>query len=126
MTKKEYKQKRPLVIAVDCDGTLWKRDKKYPECGTPRKEIIKQVNAFKKAGAIIILWTCRGTKAIEIMKAFCKEQDIAYDAINRNYRRFSKGFAKRKIFADYYVDDQMFSPDDFSKLDVETIVKIRQ
>jgi hydroxymethylpyrimidine pyrophosphatase-like HAD family hydrolase len=123
MTNKEYKQKRPFIIAVDCDGTIWKRDVKFPGCGTPRQEIIDQIKKFKKAGAVIILWTCRGSKTLEPVIAFCKEQGIVYDAINKNYKSFTNGFAKRKIFAHYYIDDQMFSPEQFAKLDVEAAIK---
>jgi len=123
MTEKEIRQKRPFIIAVDCDGTLWKKDVKYPGCGTPNRKRIEQVKRFKAAGAIVLLWTCRGEKDLEPVKVFCKEQGIIYDAINKNYKRYANGFASRKIFADRYIDDQMLSLEEFDNLDVEATIK---
>jgi len=116
MTKKEFKQKRPLIIAVDCDGTLWLKDVKYPATGTPRMDIIEKVKQLKRNGAFIILWTCRASKDYGPVKEFCKVHSIEYDVINKNYEHYKSGFAKRKIYADWYLDDQAISFNDFLKL----------
>ena len=87
MTLKEFNQKRPFILAVDCDGTLWLKDMKFPGCGTPRNDVIEKVKKFKKDGAYIILWTCRSVSQLEPVRAFCKEHGIVYDAINKNYTR---------------------------------------
>ena len=37
-----------LMVAVDYDGTLFEGS--WPDLGDPKKDVIKQIKAFKKAG----------------------------------------------------------------------------
>ena len=118
--------KKKLILAVDCDGTLWHKDVKYPACGTPKFDIIEQVKLFKKKGAKIILWTCRSPNDLEPVIEFCKKYKIKYECINSNCEFYHKSFAYRKIFAHYYIDDQNLSLDDFKTLNVERFINEHQ
>jgi hydroxymethylpyrimidine pyrophosphatase-like HAD family hydrolase len=122
MTKKEMRRKQPFIVAVDCDGTLWFKNAKYPACGGPRIFVIEKVKQLKKLGAYIILWTCRADSELVPVRQFCKQHGIIYDAINQNYKRYSGGFAKRKIFAHYYIDDQAMSPEEFLNTKFERLI----
>ena len=103
------------TLAVDYDGTLFEGS--YPKLGDPRKDVIKQVKAFKKVGAEIVLWTCREGKSLQEALSRCSEQKIKFDAVNessedqKEYQQkvlIESGdvFGIRKIFANMYVDDR--------------------
>jgi len=98
---------RPLVVAVDFDGTLVENN--FPEIGEPNKEVMQYVRDKKEEGAIIILWTTRQNDFLQEALDFCEQYDIPIDYANRNAPGI--GFeTSNKIFADIYVDDRGYNP----------------
>lgn len=117
------------ALAMDYDGTLFEGT--WPKLGDPRKDVIKQVKAFKKCGSEIILWTCREGKSLQEAISRCSEQRLSFDSINANspeqlayqqkkLKETGDVFGLRKIYADLYVDDKSpGSIEYFLKLDAE-------
>lgn len=95
------------IIAVDFDGTLC--ESRYPEIGAPNEEIINYVKEQKKAGAKIILWTCRNEQQTKEAVEWCKEHGLIFDAVNENLPEIVQTYNNdtRKIFANEYIDDKM-------------------
>jgi hydroxymethylpyrimidine pyrophosphatase-like HAD family hydrolase len=97
---------KPLILAVDFDGTIIKNEKDYvPRTLMPNaKEVIEWAH---KKGCYIIIWTCRSGEMLQQMSEFLKSNKIVYDMINDNYPQV--GFVtSRKIFSDFYIDDRSF------------------
>lgn len=94
------------IIAVDFDGTLC--ENKWPEIGEPNEEVIEYVKSRQKAGAAIILWTCRVGEKLADALFWCAGKDLYFDAINENHPDTLKwmGTDSRKIFAHEYIDDR--------------------
>lgn len=99
---------RPLIIAVDFDGTLV--EDKFPDIGEPIREVMDYIKSLKRAGAKIILWTCRNGKALEEALQFCTDHKLYFDAVNKNLPEIQElyGGDTRKVFADVYIDDKAF------------------
>lgn len=97
---------KPLILAVDFDGTIIKNEKDY----IPRtllsnaKEVI---NWAHKKGCYIIIWTCRTGDMLKPMIDFLKKHNVEYDTINENYSKVNFE-TSRKVYADYYIDDRSF------------------
>lgn len=97
------------VIAVDFDGTLCEDN--FPQIGSPRQNIIDALKIERFCGAKIILWTCRKGKRLMEAVEFCKQHNIALDAVNANLPEHIKRFGGdcRKVYADEYWDDRAYS-----------------
>lgn len=103
------------IYAVDFDGTLC--ENKWPEIGEPNIELIGYLIMMRKTvGAKIILWTCRTGEMLDNAVAWCSEQGLEFDAVNRNLPDVIEAFGDdtRKIFANMYIDDRNFWYDDKS------------
>ena len=103
------------VVACDYDKTLF--EKSWPEMGDPKEDVINQLKAFKKAGAEIVLWTCREGKSLQEAISRCTNEKLEFDSINetapsqKKYQQTKlvdngEVFGLRKIYADIYVDDR--------------------
>jgi hypothetical protein len=94
------------VIAVDFDGTLC--ENRYPEIGTPRMDIIRQLWARQEDGAKVILWTCRRDELLDNAIDWCAEQGIKLDAVNESLPEWVEfyGSDTRKVGATEYWDDR--------------------
>lgn len=97
------------IIAVDFDGTLC--EDKFPDIGPPRLDVIEKLLEEQRAGARVILWTCR--RGVDLLAAIYWSLDhcIAYDAVNENLPETIAEFGgdTRKIYADEYWDDKATS-----------------
>lgn len=98
--------KMSKIYAIDFDGTLCKGV--FPSIGNPRTEIIDYVKKLKEDGNKIILWTCRVDDLLEDAVAWCKDQEIEFDAINENLKETVEKYNgdSRKVTADFYIDDK--------------------
>ena len=99
-----------MIYAIDFDNTLAYGE--YPKCGTPNIRLIDWLKRRKKEGHRLILWTCRQDKPLEDAVKWCEEQGLVFDAINENLPEMVEKYGNpRKIFCDYYIDDNHFTSD---------------
>lgn len=105
MEKRNY-----TIYAVDFDGTLC--EDTWPDIGKPNYMLIQILKALREKGDKIILWTCRTADRLDEAIAWCKEQDLEFDAVNENLPEIIGQFGteSRKVFADVYIDDKVISP----------------
>ena len=98
------------IIAVDFDGTLC--ENKYPEIGAPQYGVIERLIEEQKAGAKVILWTCRTEKHLADAVYWCALHGLKFDAINENLKATIKRYGDdtRKISATEYWDDRAINP----------------
>lgn len=96
----------PYIIAVDFDGTIVGDD--YPEILSVNEPVIELLHAAKKAGAKLILWTCRNGVLLSHAVMFCEKQGVHFDAINQNIPEVISMFGgdTRKVYANEYWDDK--------------------
>lgn len=95
------------TLAVDLDGTLaeydgWKGEK---HIGEPRRGARRWMQAARKIGARIIVFTTRGNT--EIVREWLESNDIPFDYINENPDQ-PEG-SSDKVIADVYWDDRAVS-----------------
>lgn len=98
------------TFAVDFDGTLC--EKAWPKIGEPKYDMINWIKDLRSKGHKIILWTCRcGTDLVNAI-VWCADHGLFFDAVNDNLEEHKIRFGNnsRKIFADYYIDDQSIYP----------------
>jgi len=123
------------IAAIDYDGTLFTLS--WPKLGEPRKEVIKKVKEFEKAGADIVLWTCREGKSLQEALSRCSQEGLQFVSVNesspsakeyQDSQLEANGdiFGLRKVYADIYVDDKSpGSIEYFLKLDAKKEVEKR-
>lgn len=102
--------KRNKIIAVDFDGTLC--ENKYPDIGEPRTDVIEQLLQEQRAGARVILWTCRSGEDLLVAIYWALDKGLAFDAVNANLNSTIEHFGgdTRKVCADEYWDDKAVLP----------------
>lgn len=93
-------------IAVDFDGTLC--ENAWPKIGEPNRALIDQLKEEQKAGAVVILWTCREGRLLKEAVKWLKDNGLTCDYVNRNSQERIKAYKSdcRKIGADIYIDDR--------------------
>ena len=93
------------IIAVDFDGTLV--ENKFPRVGDPIWDNIEAIKKEKKAGAAVILWTCRVGRRLTDAVRTCDLYGIELDAVNENLPDVIRnvGCDTRKVIAHEYWDD---------------------
>ncbi len=97
-----------MFIAIDFDGTI--ADHQFPEVGDAVPGAFEWMIKFKKAGAILILWTLRsdGGKhehALSNAVAFCEANGVKFDLVNENPQSWT---TSPKPYAHVYIDDTAF------------------
>ena len=107
------------IIAVDFDGTITLRDNRKWLLGFSFNDIM-QVNfpVVKKLCQIqkdyrLILWTCRRGRSLRRAVQYCRDWGIKFEAVNRNLFPHP---TSRKIYADFYLDNQALTLLQFMKL----------
>lgn len=106
MKSDTHKTKYKKIIAVDFDGTLV--FDMYPIIGPIKPEVIEKLKQEVKAGAYIIIWTCRNGYYLDEMKVFLERNRIPYHRINANAPWVIAKWKvdNRKVYADEYWDDK--------------------
>lgn len=97
------------IYAIDFDGTIsWGQ---YPDCGKPNMGLIEFLKKKKKDGNKLILWTMREGKPLEAAVEWCRNYGLEFDAVNDNLPEMKEKYQNnpRKIFCDYYIDDNHFT-----------------
>lgn len=93
------------IIAIDYDGTIALDS--FPQAGTPNWPVINRAKEEQINGAILILWTCRTGKDLEVALEACANWGLHFMAVNDNPidRQKHWGDNPRKVYADEYWDD---------------------
>ena len=94
------------AIAIDFDGCLCTNA--YPEIGEPNWPLIRRALTEQKAGAGLILWTCREGNLLQEAVTACEGWGLAFDAVNESLPDWIEEFGTRprKVGASEYWDDK--------------------
>ncbi|MFT6850001.1 MAG: hypothetical protein ACJATA_000807 [Sphingobacteriales bacterium] len=96
---------RPLIIAVDFDGTIVEH--RAPKMGKPLPGAFETLKALKNEGHRLILWTYRDGDALTEAIDFCRENGLTFFAINNSFPHEEYlPIMSRKINADIFIDDR--------------------
>lgn len=97
--------KNPIIIAVDFDGTIVEDG--YPKIGEPKIFAFDTLRKLQSEGHRLILWTYRSGKRLDEAVAFCKENNLEFYAVNKNFPEevYDEKYS-RKIHADLFIDDR--------------------
>lgn len=92
---------RPLIIAVDYDGTLYRNSKL-------NRDLIARLIYEQRKGNVIILWTCREGKSLDDAILNLRKGGFKPNYVNTNCPAGISmlGRNARKVFADIYIDDK--------------------
>lgn len=113
---------RPIIYAVDFDGTL-SLDAHWPDIGRPNRKLFQMLIDERKKGNKVILWTCReNDSGLQEAIKWCKAHCLEFDAVNENLPEIP--FHSRKIVADIYIDDLAMTPQDAFYKSLSAIEKI--
>lgn len=99
-----------MIIAVDFDGVICEEGC-YPDVGKPNIRVINALIKLKREGTHLILWTCRTGDALAKAVTFCRNFGLEFDAVNENLPMMIEKYGNdcRKIYADGYLDDRVFT-----------------
>jgi hypothetical protein len=94
------------AIAIDFDGYLCTNA--YPEIGEPNWPVIRRAQAEQRAGAGLILRTCREDQLLLGAIAVCEGWGLTFDAVNESLPDWIEEFKTRprKVGASEYWDDK--------------------
>ena len=94
------------AIAIDFDGCL--STDAFPAIGEPNWPVINQAKAEQRAGAGLILWTCREDQLLQDAIAACEGWGLTFDAVNESLPDWIEAFGNRprKVGASEYWDDK--------------------
>lgn len=108
-----YDIRRPLLIAVDFDGTI--ADGEFPDIGPPLPGAFETMRDLAKAGHRLILHTCRtnsspdGRNHLDEAVAYCAARGVQFRSVNANHEEdwYYPGVPNGpKPMADVYIDDK--------------------
>lgn len=103
------------ILAIDFDLTFHFGNR-YPFIGEPNKPLIDFLIEHRNE-FYLILNTCRHDKQLEYAKEWLKEQGLIFDCYNENAPWLIAEYGDcRKIFADYYIDSNAYTPEAFLKM----------
>lgn len=92
-----------VLVAIDFDGTLTKKDDFINKDIIFDKRAIKWLRKIRKLPIKLILWTCRENEKLEIAINELKKIGIEFDYLNEDN---NKRGIHRKISAEFYIDDR--------------------
>ena len=105
------KNKRPMIIAIDFDGTLfdgfqtgdyYNKNQLYP---TPLFQTLINLKQKYKDCLYYILYTCKWDKEeLKEIDKMCSDKGLIFDTINENYINLPFK-TSGKIYADLYLDN---------------------
>lgn len=94
-----------MKIAVDFDGTIV--ENKYPAIGEEMLFAFSTLQALKRKGHQLILWTFRVGSELEEAVEFCRKNGLEFDAVNCNYEgEVFDANTPRKLNVDCFIDDR--------------------
>jgi hypothetical protein len=97
-----------LLLSIDFDGTIVEHE--YPLIGKPLPYAFEVMKELQDNGVKLMLNTCREGKQLREAVEFCRDNGIVFRSVNENHIeddfRDRVGGLRRKIFAQYYIDDR--------------------
>lgn len=98
------------AIAIDFDGCLC--SDAYPNVGEPNWIVIEKAKVEQRAGAGLILWTCREGQRLHDAIAACESWGLTFDAVNESLPERIETYRAdpRKVYATEYWDDRAVNP----------------
>lgn len=98
------------AIAIDFDGCLC--TDAFPDIGEPNWPVIYKAKAEQRAGAGLILWTCREDQLLLDALSACESWGLTFDAVNESLPDWIEAFKTkpRKVGATEYWDDKAVNP----------------
>ena len=114
------------AIAIDFDGCL--STDAFPAIGEPNWPVINRAKAEQRAGAGLILWTCREDQLLLDAIAACEGWELTFDAVNESLPDWIEAFGTRprKVGASEYWDDKAVRmPDALPPNDPLTLDELR-
>ena len=96
-----------MTIAVDFDGTIVTN--KYPRIGNELPFATDTLKTLVREGYQLILWTCREGELLEEAIEWCRQRDLEFYAVNRDYPEDgpeTNPRYTRKLKADLFIDDR--------------------
>lgn len=110
---------RRTVIGLDFDGTVV--EDHFPNIGEPLPHAIRVLQRMCDAGMILVLWSCREDDELKDAIQFCANRGINVITPSE-YDMMIKGplhKCRRKVPADYYIDDRNIFCSAIDWLDIE-------
>jgi len=104
----EYTKHKSLIVGFDFDDTVFD----FHRAGHTFDEVIEQLRRAKMLGCYLIIIT--GNPNTELIRTYCAEQNIPYDAINE-HAPFLIDTA-RKIYCNIMLDDRAGLPSSYAIL----------
>lgn len=98
-----------MIYAIDFDGVIAGGE----NGDKPIFKNIERIKSLKAQGHTLILWTTRVGEDLGEAIKLCKRYGIVFDYINENTREILAtldGQEPRKIYADFYMDDNAIMP----------------
>lgn len=92
-----------VLVAIDFDGTLTKKDDFINKDIIFDKRAIKWLRKIRKLPIKLILWTCRENEKLEVAINELKRIGIECDYLNEDNNKRGE---HRKISAEFYIDDR--------------------
>lgn len=92
-----------VLVAIDFDGTLTKKDDFINKDIIFDKKAIKWLRKIRKLPVKLIMWTCRENEKLEVAINELKKIGIKFDYLNEDN---NKRGIHRKISAEFYIDDR--------------------
>ena len=94
------------AIAIDFDGCLC--TDAFPAIGQPNWDVINRAKVEQRAGAGLILWTCREDQLLLDAVVACEGWGLTFDAVNESLPDWIEAFKTqpRKVGATEYWDDK--------------------
>ena len=94
------------AIAIDFDGCLC--TDAFPAIGEPNWPVIKRAQAEQRAGAGLILWTCREGQILQDAISACESWGLTFDAVNESLPDWIETYGNRprKVGATEHWDDK--------------------
>jgi len=100
----KYAGDRKPIVAIDVDGTLCETMEPFDntKIGPVKPQMVILVNALKKLGCTICIWTVRSDRLL--LTSHLKAAGVEFDYINDS--PFQPEGGSNKIYADVYLDDR--------------------
>ena len=96
-----WKEHKEIIICVDFDDTIKANNDISKQIVN---DVILTIQDAQKLGAVVILYTCRGTSDYNKIKNYCKQINFNFDILNPTIP-FKEGYSQ-KPYCNIMLDDK--------------------